>query len=107
MSLYGSVYDAPLKRNGKRRGVGMYANTGALSSGSVAFVTPFRTIISAVATIKSTDAGTTAPTAAVLSVYPVGNTVTVYGWMATNSSTTTLITATGTETVEIVVTGLY
>lgn len=79
------------------------AGANALSSGTVAVVTGLTTITSCTATID--NASTPGVGTSVVTYHASAGTATFYGWKVTNSSTTTLIAATGTETIDWVCVG--
>ena len=102
MAIIGAVADVPKSRGGGRRGLGVWQGTGALSSGTVAFATPYKTVVAALPSLIIT----TAPTTTEMTYNASAGTVTVYGWQASAAGTTTLIATTGTETVSCVVVGI-
>lgn len=102
MATVGAVQDVPTARGGGRRGLGVWQGSGALSSGVVAFATPFKTVVAALPQIDQT----TAPTTSEMTYHASAGTVTVYGWKASAAGTTTLVATTGTENVSCVVVGI-
>lgn len=98
MSLYGALAEAT------RRGESVVRGEVALdASNPTPVVTGLRTITAVALALKGTSApgvGTS-----VLTYDTSGGTLNIYAWKVTNSSTTTLIASTGTETVGYVVIG--
>ena len=66
-------------------------------------VTPFKTILKAVVSLKSSSAPGVS-TSVVSSTWS-GGTLSIYGWKPTSSADTTLVASDGTQTVAFVVTG--
>lgn len=102
MALFGAIAEA-LRAGKSRRNLEVYVDTGALSSGAVAFTTPFKTILAVTATILNASAPGDATEAVTYSVS--GNVVTIRGWRNTSGTDPTLVATTGTETVSVVVFG--
>ncbi len=96
MALFGAVGEAA------RQGKEVLCKTAALAAnGTLVVATPFATIDSVNINVKKA----TAPTTSVCTWNFTGGVLTVYGWKATNSSTTTLIASDAQETVSVTVIG--
>lgn len=102
MAAIGAVQDVPTTRGGGRRGLGLWQSSGALSSGVIAFTTPFKSVVCASPRLDIT----TAPTTSELTYHASAGVVTIYGWKASAAGTTTLVATDGTETVSCVVVGI-
>lgn len=74
------------------------SGSGALSSGSLAATTGLTTITACSANLH--ESSTPGVATSIITETYSGGTATFYGWKVTNSSTTTLIAATATETVD-------
>jgi hypothetical protein len=92
--------------NSLTNSVGIYAGEEDLDgSGVTTITTPFETVTSVTLTPSSATAPAVTTEAQSYSYTISGGTVSVYGWTATNSSTTTLIDPTSTDTFSFLITG--
>jgi len=84
----------------------IYAGESALDGTGVTTIqTPFTTITSVTLTPKSATSPAVTTEAQIYSYTHSGGVVSVYGWTATNSSTTTLIDPTSVDEFSFLITG--